>query len=247
MATFAPFREYILSELDDLAGRCGLAGPFLEVGCGQGFNAAHLARRGWTGVAVDASSEACRAARANLEGFPRVAVECGTLESYEGGPFATVLLLDVLEHIEDDAAALDAVARLQRPGGALVLLVPTHMDEWRWDDEVYGHVRRYDPAGLTVLLGHAGYDVVEMRDVTFPVLWALRRGYTMLKRRPMVAGTTAERTRESSRSRAWEMGIVSEALDRLAPWRLIFAAQRRFRHRLDLGHEAIVLARRRAG
>jgi SAM-dependent methyltransferase len=232
--------------LDDLIDRHRLAGPFFEAGCGQGFTAAHLARRGWEGTVIDVSVESCRAARKRLAGFPRIAIEQGMLESYRSdSSFATVLLFDLLEHIVDDTVALRAAARLQVAGGALLVVTPTHMREWRWDDDVYGHVRRYDPTALANLLVQSGYDVTEMRDLTFPVLWALRRGYTALKRPQAARGIAEVRNDVCSLARAWDMGVVSDAIARFAPWRLLFGIQRRFRHRFDLGHELIVLARRR--
>jgi SAM-dependent methyltransferase len=230
--------------MDDLIQKHGVGGPFLEAGCGMGFNSVHLARRGWTGVALDVSEQAIEDARSILKDWPGVQVINGPLEKYEGGPFGTVLMLDVLEHLPDDYGALMAARRTTRPGGHLFLAVPTNPGrEWRWDDDAYGHIRRYDPPALEVLLGRCGYTVVEMRDLTFPVLWLLRRGYTRLKRPLAAAGTAEVRTRNSSRTQPWEMGILSTALARLAPWRTILGLQRPFRKRTDIGHEMLLLAR----
>ena len=246
MATFPPFAAHILAAVDDLVVQHGLAGPFLDAGCGDGHAAVHLARRGWAGVALDAAPAAAALAREALRPYPAVAAVPGELGSYRGGPFATVLLLDVLEHVADDEAALRAAAALQESGGALVLVVPTNPHrEWRWDDDVYGHLRRYEPARLAGLLAGAGYDLLETWDVTWPVFWLLRRAYTALKRSPRLVGTPWDRTLASATARAWDLGPVSTALGHPAAWRPLLALQRRFRHRVDAGHEAIALARRR--
>jgi SAM-dependent methyltransferase len=248
VATFPPFVAHILGELDALIDAYGLRGPFLDAACGSGYAAAHLARRGWTGVALDAAPEAVALTRARLRHFPQVEAVGGQLETYDGGPFATVLLFDVLEHLEDDAAALRRVAALQPAGGSLALTVPTHeAREWRWDDDVYGHLRRYDPDGLAALLDRAGYATLAMWDVTFPVFWLLRRAYTALKRPPPAPASTRERTARSGAAKAWDLGLISTALSLPLAWRPLLAWQRRFRGRIDAGHEVIALGRRTGG
>jgi SAM-dependent methyltransferase len=248
MATFPPFVAHILQELDALVDRHGLEAPFLDAGCGRGDVAAHLARRGWRGEALDPSPLAVARAREALHHHRGVTVVAGELQSYRGGPFATVLMFDLLEHLPDDEAALRAARRLQRPGGVLVLTVPTHAArEWRWDDDLYGHLRRYDPAGIAALVAAAGYEVLEVWDLTYPVFWLLRRGYTRLKPPPPVRGTARERTALSGCAQAWDLGPLSSVLSLSASvlWQPVFAVQRRYRHRIESGHELMLLARRR--
>jgi SAM-dependent methyltransferase len=242
VANFPPFKAYMLSLLDELIERHALAAPFLDFGCGAGDVALHLARRGWSGTAVDSSPASRAIATIALRPFPSVRVA----GSANGGSFNTVVMLDVLEHIADDGGTLASIATRQPAGATLVLTVPTNeAREWRWDDELYGHLRRYQPDALCSLLDGIGYQVEEMWEVSFPVFWLLRRGYTAIKRRPPLSGTAAERTRQSATSEAWNLGIFSDLLSR-APWAPVFALQRRFRHRLDRGNEVMVLARRRA-
>ncbi len=75
------------------------------------------------------------------------------------GPFDLVLLLDVIEHVQDDAAFLrDVLARL-RSGGTAIVSVPA----WPWlyspHDVHLGHCRRYSPAAARSLLSAAGLEV----------------------------------------------------------------------------------------
>lgn len=76
--------------------------------------------------------------------------------------FDAVLLLDVLEHLEDDVASLSAAARLIRPGGLVLCTVPAYQWLWTRKDDYYHHRRRYtlrqvrgivESAGLTLRMG----------------------------------------------------------------------------------------------
>lgn len=243
MASFPPLKTYMLSLLDELIERHGLNGPFLDFGSGTGDVAAHVARRGWEGIAVDTSETARALTAAALRPFPRVRVS----SEIDGGPYATALMMDVLEHVPDDRAALAEVAARQGADGFLVITVPTNeRREWRWDDDFYGHLRRYEPGALSDILGAAGYRVLEVWDATFPVFWLMRRGYTAIKRRPVLRGSASERTAASASGQAWELGLISSLLSFPTPpvWRPIFALQRLFRNHPRAGHEAMVLARR---
>lgn len=247
MAKFRPFTDYLLAELDALCDRHGLRGPFLDAGCGPGYVAAHLARRGWDGLAVDNSETALALAHSRLDPIAGVELRDADLETLEAGPFGTVLLFDVVEHIADDRRALRAVAGMQAPGGMLVLTVPTNGPrEWRWDDDLWGHERRYEPAALRGLLGDCGYETLEMWDVTLPFFWLLRRVYTGLRPAPPIEGTRRERTVQGHLVDPWNFGVLYSLLSVTALWRPLFAVQRRFRAHVSRGHEMIVLARRSA-
>lgn len=75
----------------------------------------------------------------------------------------TVVAFNVLEHIPDDAGALDAMAGLLSPGGAVVLLVPALPLLYGSLDRGLQHVRRYDPAGLRRTMVSAGLRVTHLR------------------------------------------------------------------------------------
>jgi SAM-dependent methyltransferase len=241
MANFPPYKAYIVASLDELIARHALSDPFLDFGCGRGDVALHLARRGWRGTALDSSTEARALAEGTLAPYPGVRVRASVGDER----FETIVMLDVLEHLADDRGALVATAALQVSGGALVLTVPTHPErEWRWDDEMYGHLRRYRPEDLVRLLADTGYRVTEMWEISYPAFWLLRRGFTAMKHPPVIAGTPEERTALSVTVDAWDLGIVSKVLSVGTLWRPVFALQRRFRHDVRRGSEVMILARR---
>jgi SAM-dependent methyltransferase len=73
--------------------------------------------------------------------------------------FGLLCALDVVEHVEDDGAALAELARVARPGAILLLSVPLHRSAWSAFDEIVGHGRRYDPAQLVAALAEHGFAV----------------------------------------------------------------------------------------
>ena len=60
----------------------------------------------------------------------------------------TVICMNVLEHIEDDVAALRALGAVLRPGGRLILQVPNYPRLFGSLDRSYGHFRRYSKGSL---------------------------------------------------------------------------------------------------
>jgi SAM-dependent methyltransferase len=75
------------------------------------------------------------------------------------GGFDMVLAQNVLEHIADDAAAVQEMADAVVPGGSLCLLVPAHPRLYGSLDRAYGHHRRYTRTRLRELVEDAGLDV----------------------------------------------------------------------------------------
>lgn len=82
----------------------------------------------------------------------RCEVVVGTADSARGfAPFDTILYIDVLEHIDDDAAEVLKAAELLAPGGHLVVLSPAHQWLFTPFDKAIGHYRRYTRRSLLAL------------------------------------------------------------------------------------------------
>ncbi|MEK7476526.1 MAG: class I SAM-dependent methyltransferase [Candidatus Coatesbacteria bacterium] len=248
MPNFPPLRRYVFSVVDRWAARHGLGSPFLEVGCGTGTLSAHLAARGWTGVALDSSPEALARAKTLLAPFPGVAVHDGVLETVEGRVFRTAFVMDVIEHVRDDVGLLRALAERLEPGGWLVLLVPVNPAEWRRDDVLYGHYRRYAWDEVQAKLREAGFEPTARWNVTVPWFWAMRRLYlAVLPARPDGRGQD-QLTAASSIYNPWDWHgplrwagkFLGLGLWWWLPFRILdlFANSRR-------GHAAMFLARKR--
>src|SRR6266436_6208912 len=99
MANFRPLKDYMFYCLDRCIEQYSLCDPFLEIGCWRGDVSAYLAAKGWKGSALDYSEAAIAEARQNLEPFPKVSVTRQSL-AQASGVYSTIILWDVLEHIE---------------------------------------------------------------------------------------------------------------------------------------------------
>ncbi|HEX6888814.1 MAG TPA: methyltransferase domain-containing protein [Candidatus Nanopelagicales bacterium] len=149
------------------------AGDVLEIGPGEGAAACRLAvGRAYTGVELSDRTRAITAQRLAAQGTPgRLLASLDELGADE--QFDLVCAFEVIEHIEDDAAALAAWAARVRPGGALILSTPAGPDRMGAADRIAGHFRRYDPAALGDMAGAVGLVDVRVRHVGFPFGYAL--------------------------------------------------------------------------
>lgn len=100
------------------------AGRVLDLGCAFGFATRMLRRRGYDAVGVDSSrAYIVRAGRADPRSVYILADAAHV--PLPDASFDGLLLLDVLEHLPDERAAIAEVARLLAPGATLVLSVPS--------------------------------------------------------------------------------------------------------------------------
>lgn len=201
----------------------------LEVGCGEGAVAARLAGvHDYLGIEMDAVSAATAAQRLATVG--RGEVRHGDLSVVEQGRlFDLVLAFEVIEHIEDDLAAVsDWVGRL-RPGGSLVVSTPAYPSRYGPMDELVGHFRRYEPAGLVALLREAGLTDATVVHYGVPVAYLIEPVRNLIARRRLRSTrleSMAVRTGHSGRTlqpRGRVLGAAIEAATTPAK-----AVQRRF-------------------
>jgi SAM-dependent methyltransferase len=173
----------------------------LEVGCGQGAAGARLAQR-YRYLGVEPDRESWEVARRRIAAVGRGEVRNVTVDALGDERFDLVCAFEVLEHIEDDAAAVKEWASRLRAGGWLLLSVPAYQRRSGPAAELVGHFRRYDPDALVTLLGSCGFGEVEVRHYGFPLGYALEAGRNLIGRRRLAAAgsqSAAERTAGSGR------------------------------------------------
>lgn len=120
----------------------------LDLGCGTGMISKELESFGAV-FAVDPSVESqdfC--GKKGIKNFYK-----GSAENipFDDNVFDVVVMLDVLEHIKDDASTVKEVRRVLKPGGAFIFFVPALPFLWSEHDEVFLHFRRYTRKTLSAL------------------------------------------------------------------------------------------------
>jgi SAM-dependent methyltransferase len=141
-----------------------LRGRALEIGCGTGTYTEILAHSCPEVLAVEIEPSFAEASRRRFAGSGRVRViEADARALPDLGRFDTILMLDVLEHIEDDVGMLRDLGRRLSPGGRLVLKVPALPALYGALDKAIGHWRRYSRRSLAEAAGRAGLTLAECR------------------------------------------------------------------------------------
>ncbi len=137
-----------------------IKGPrVLDAGCGMGFMTTALARLGHRVVAVDIEHEFVATAIRDNRSGARIAdglVFADSQFPFADASYDTIVSLDVIEHIADDARVLQEFARLLQPQGRLVLTVPALPALFGQRDVAMGHYRRYTKQLLEQRLTQAG-------------------------------------------------------------------------------------------
>ena len=99
-------------------------------------------------------------------GADNVTVRRIDISAFEGDArYDAIVMMNVLEHIENDASVLSTLRKALHPGGRLVVYVPAFMLLYSDFDSEIGHYRRYRKGDLSSLFERTGYKVVEARYV----------------------------------------------------------------------------------
>lgn len=131
----------------------------LEVGCSGGPLQRLLDELGYKNVlGIDNDEQSIEVGR--RRGITNIRVMDGTSMEYEDNSFDLLIASDVLEHIEDDGAALKEWNRILKPGGKAIIFVPAFRFLWSEHDEVIGHYRRYTRKELNEKLKANGFKIL---------------------------------------------------------------------------------------
>ncbi len=145
----------------------------LEIGAGQGAMGARLALLTPSFLAVEPDVASFGVAKERIGARGGVVRNCLSDDLGDGETFDMVCAFEVLEHLEDDEAALASWAQKVRPGGHLMLSVPAWQHMYgKWDKAV-GHYRRYSPDELGNKLRAAGFEPVKIGLYGWPLAFLL--------------------------------------------------------------------------
>jgi SAM-dependent methyltransferase len=171
---FVTRREIIHQALDRALPHDRLSPRWLDVGCGTGVLLhSYLPIPNKLGLELDAGS----VARAQAKGLDVRRVE-PKWDFTEYGSFDLITLTDVIEHVEREHEALDAVRAVLNDNGILLITVPALMGLWSSHDVVNRHFRRYTMPTLLSLFPEGEWEVLQasyFSSFLLPLVWTARK------------------------------------------------------------------------
>jgi SAM-dependent methyltransferase len=174
MARAGQYNRFLFEQIEPYLG-----GEVIEVGSGVGNVSRRLLDRNRL-VLSDADPGYVEMLQRTYQGWGYVKAIALDLVHPESAPaelwggFDSVVCFQVLEHIQDDAAALGTIHRLLKPGGRALLMLPAHKSLFGTMDRELDHRRRYDAYEVRGKLATAGFEVEALRfynPIAVPAWW----------------------------------------------------------------------------
>lgn len=145
---------------------------FLEIGCGTGGFIQQIVEN--EKLAITGSEIYLKGLFYAKKNLPDVEfIQFDVAQGDIGEKFDVIVAFDVIEHIENDVAAIGNINKMLSEGGCLILTVPQHMFLWSNLDEIVKHKRRYSRQDLLVKLRENGFDIsfcTSFLSVLFPLM-----------------------------------------------------------------------------
>lgn len=123
--------------------------PLLEIGCGRGPFLAYVHEQG---MAIKGIEIAEATPLPQVSSLIQTGTDALNVSNEWAAQFKTILLLDVIEHIEDPIAFLAEIKRKYKHVNRMIIAVPARMEIFSNYDVYCGHFRRYD---LDMMTQHA--------------------------------------------------------------------------------------------
>ncbi len=229
---FRGFRRFIAPAIAEMAGtRRDL--QLLDCGCGTGHNLATLLRPYGRAFGFDLTPAGLLLAHA--AGFPLARADMAAIP-FQSARFDLVTSFDVMQYVADDYAAMQEMARVLKPGGALVVTAAA-LDVLRGGHAgTWPEVRRYTSARMRAIVENAGMKIHRLTYLfasLFPAMLAVRA-----VRRDQRAGG-ASPARED-----WEMRVPAEPINTALTWMLSGEAAISRRIPMPVGSSVLVVARK---
>src|SRR5687768_5084734 len=154
-------RAIVYSLLERYRRRSHGNGRALDLGCGTGLNLDSLSRYARP-VGTDFSEEALKFCRER--GHQLLCKADAAALPFQDEEFDIITALDVIEHLDDDLAALREIRRVLRPGGLVIISVPAYPILWSYWDDILGHRRRYTTKAMKDVVRRSG---LRLRKVSY--------------------------------------------------------------------------------
>ena len=145
---------------------------FLEIGCGTGGFIQQIVEN--ENLEITGSEIYLKGLLYAKKNLPNVDfIQFDVTQGVIGEEFDLIVAFDVIEHIENDVAAISNINKMFHKGGVLIMTVPQHMFLWSKLDEIVKHKRRYSRRDLVAKLQENGFDInycTSFLFVLFPLM-----------------------------------------------------------------------------
>jgi SAM-dependent methyltransferase len=189
-----------------------------DIGCSTGYMLEDLAGAypDATLIGVDLIAAGLRKAHDNVPGARLLHADACALPIASASVDA-VVSVNLLEHVPDDHAALAEIARILRPAGRAVIVVPAGPRTYDYYDRFLGHERRYGRQELASKCARAGLEPVDELGIAalpYPAFWLVKQHnrlrFDQLREEALAARVAAdiERTSDS------RLGVLAWRLER---------------------------------
>ena len=139
---------------------------FLEIGCGTGDFIQQIVQNG--NLEITGSEIYLKGLLYAKKNLPNVDfIQFDVTQGVVGEEFDIIVAFDVLEHIEDDVAAISNISKMLDKEGCLIITVPQHMFLWSNLDEIVKHKRRYSRRELVKKLQENGFNISYVTSFVF--------------------------------------------------------------------------------
>jgi SAM-dependent methyltransferase len=229
---FRGFRRFIAPAIAEMAGtRRDLR--LLDCGCGTGHNLATLLRPYGRAFGFDLTPGGLL--HAHAAGFPLARADMAAIP-FQSARFDLVTSFDVMQYVGDDDGVMQEMARVLKPGGALVVTAAA-LDVLRGGHAgTWPEVRRYTDARMRAIVENAGMKVHRLTYLfasLFPAMLAVRA----LRREEKAGGA-------SQGSGDWEMRVPAAPINTALTWMLSGEAAISRRIPMPVGSSVLVVARK---
>lgn len=148
---------------------------FLDIGSGNGDFVKKLLALGYTGESLDYSPKAIKFMKKHLGKVKGITIRLGNIFKFHPlKKYDVTFCFEVLEHVKEDAKAMQKIFYFLKPGGTFIMSVPAHMALWANVDVIKGHFRRYEREELCTKLKKAGFKIQSIWSYGFPFLRLIR-------------------------------------------------------------------------
>ena len=148
----------------------------LDIGCGSGYTLHSLTQNERRSFGMDMHRQTMQRYQSHSQHQMNMTQADVSTMPFAKETFDTLLLLDVLEHV-DDHALLQQLHPVLRPAAVIIASVPAVPFLWSFRDVDAGHLRRYTKAALSSVFTQAGFEIQTMlyyQFFLFPLVMVAR-------------------------------------------------------------------------